>query len=63
MPLDEEAMGLMKTALSHFFRADEAFLASAYTAAEEQFGGFEAFLEQGLGIDGAKREELRRLCL
>ena len=63
MPFDEQAMELMKTALSHFFRADEAFLASAYTAAEEQFGSFEAFLEQGLGVDEAKREELRRVCL
>ena len=53
----------MKAALDHFFRADEAFLAGAYAAADEQFGSFDAFLANGLGIDEAKREELRRLCL
>ncbi len=63
MQLDEQMLATMKTALDHFFRADESFLAGAYTAAEERFGSFEAFLVQGLGIDEAKREELRRLCL
>ncbi len=61
--LDEQAIEMMKHALAHFFRADEAFLAGAYAAADEQFGSFDAFLERGLGIDAAKREELQRLCL
>ena len=51
------------TAFSHLFRADESFLASAYAAADERFGSFDAFLAQGLGVDEAKREELRRLSL
>ena len=63
MQLDEQMLATIKTALDHFFRADEAFLAGAYAAAEERFGSFDAFLAQGLGIDEAKREELRRLCL
>ena len=63
LQLDEQTLGAMKTALDHFFRADESFLASAYAAAEERFGSFYAFLEQGLGIDEGKREELCRLCL
>ena len=63
LQLDEQTLGAMKTALDHFFRADESFLASAYAAAEERFGSFDAFLEQGLGIDEGKREELCRLCL
>lgn len=62
-PLNEHMLETMKIALAHFFRADESFLASAYTAAEEQYGSFDAFLTQGLGVDKAKREELRRLCL
>ena len=60
---DEQTIEVMKAALDHFFRADEAFLAGAYAAAEERFGNFDAFLTEGLGIDEAKREELRRLCL
>ena len=60
---DEHMIETMKAALDHFFRADESFLASAYAAAEEQFGSFDAFLAQGLGVDDAKREELCRLCL
>ncbi len=60
---DEQTIEAMKGALGHFFRADESFLSSAYAAAEEQFGSFDSFLTQGLGIDEAKRDELRRLCL
>ena len=63
MQFDEQTIEVMKAALDHFFRADEAFLAGAYAAADEQFGSFDAFLANGLGIDEAKREELRRLCL
>lgn len=63
MQIDEQALETMKVALGHFFRADESFLAGAYTAADERFGSFDAFLEQCLGISDAKREELQRLCL
>ena len=63
MQFDGQTIEVMKAALDHFFRADEAFLAGAYAAADEQFGSFDAFLANGLGIDEAKREELRRLCL
>jgi len=59
----EQVSEAMMTALSHLFRADESFLASAYAAADERFGSFDAFLAQGLGVDEAKREELCRLSL
>ena len=61
--LEPDALAEAKTALERFFCADKAFLAGAYDAADDTFGGFDAFLEQGLGINDAKRTELKELCL
>lgn len=61
--LDEAGIEQVKTSLARFFCADEAFLAGAYEAADEQYGGFDGFLERALGVDGAKRELLCELCL
>ena len=49
--------------LRRFFLADESYLSSAYDAIDERFGTFDAFLEQALGIDAAKRETMRSLFL
>lgn len=61
--IDNETLESVKIALAHFLRADEEFLAGAYAAADELFGSFGAYLEQGLGLDAAKRTELEQLCL
>ena len=53
----------MRTAARRFFSADESYLGAAYAAAEERYGSFAAFLEQGLGIDAAKRDRFKELLL
>ena len=40
-------------------RVDERYLRAARAAVVERFGSIDAFLEQVLGVDGAKREALR----
>lgn len=52
-----------RRALMCFFLADERFLESAYETADAEFGSFDAFLEQAIGIDDVKRKKLRSLLL
>ena len=61
--LDDKTIETIKAALDRFFCADERFLKGAYDAADEHFGSFSAFVEQGLGIDASKRQALQELCL
>lgn len=49
--------------LSPLFDARVEYLASAYAAIEEFWGGTGNYLSQGLGLDAAKRERLRERLL
>ena len=50
-----------RSAVRQFFSADASHLAAAYECAEQRYGSFDAFLEQAIGLDGAKRARLREL--
>ncbi|GGX43493.1 tyrosine-protein phosphatase [Streptomyces fructofermentans] len=45
--------------LSPLFDARAEYLAAAFETIEETWGGVDAYLEQGLGVDAATRERLR----
>ncbi|MBQ9042428.1 MAG: tyrosine-protein phosphatase [Eggerthellaceae bacterium] len=49
--------------MRHFFLADESYLRAAYDAIDDRFGSVDAFLEQALRIDAAKREKMQTLYL
>lgn len=49
--------------LSPLFDARPAYLASAYDAITETWGGVETYLRQGLGLSGQTRERLRERLL
>ncbi|MBR6113619.1 MAG: tyrosine-protein phosphatase, partial [Oscillospiraceae bacterium] len=46
-----------------FFSAQEAYLRAAYEAADERYGSFDGFLEQGLGVGPADRQRLLDMYL
>ena len=52
-----------RTVLKHFLLADESYLEAAFAAIDERFGSLDAYLEQALGIDAAKRNRMCELFL
>ncbi len=66
--LIEQFEGQLPTDAAHeaarrLFLADESYLQAAYGAAEDLYGGFDAFLEQGLGLDAGVRAHMQELFL
>ncbi len=49
-----------RDAVRLLFSADEQFLNALYEKADELYGSFDGFLADGLGVDDALRERLRR---
>lgn len=41
-----------------FLGVEEAYLATAFTAIDERYGGLDAYLEQALGVDAALRDAI-----
>lgn len=60
---DKLPLGTDPQALRCFLLADERYLRAAYTAADELYGSFSAFLRDALGVDDAKCRTLKALCL
>jgi protein-tyrosine phosphatase len=52
-----------REALTTLLQVQPAFLQSAYAAIDQQYGSMDNYLTQGLGIDLAQREVLRRKLL
>ena len=52
-----------RKALARFLSAQESYMAAAFDQADKSFGGFDAFLSDGLLIDDSKRRRLQELLL
>ncbi|MBQ9536048.1 MAG: tyrosine-protein phosphatase [Clostridia bacterium] len=50
-------------AMGYMFGASEEYLDAAYSKADELYGGFEGFLEQGLRVTAEEKERLRHMYL
>ncbi|MDT0268373.1 tyrosine-protein phosphatase [Streptomyces sp. DSM 44915] len=65
-PAAEGAAGLdpeIATLLSPMFEARAEYLAAAYTTIDDEWGGTDAYLTRGLGLDTDTRERLRTALL
>ena len=62
-PVVASAHGLSAEALSVLWRVQPEFLLASFEAVEQDYGGLEAYLREGLGLREAERERLRELYL
>ena len=62
-PLSLDGWTLPPHVVEVLYRVQPEFLLAAYEAIDEDFGGMEAYLRDGLGLGEAQRNRLRDLYL
>ena len=59
----QAAMQIPRTEVRALLEVRPEYLDASFTAIEERYGSFENYLDQGLGLDEARLQKLRRALL